>query len=197
MARRTSVEVRPHTGWAAASTLRSGVPVVEVKRLVDGHTQRFRCELVHATTSVVVLLYRLQKPRPGLPWPLLSYGFYWPRRPYLCYQFVQPSDGSEVASRFDVVGRVDLVVDPLGGGPVELRFNDLLLDLWVQPRSSSGTADELRWEDEGELHEAIESGLLSPAAIARVERARAILTRGHYRVRREVSVFAKGLAGRR
>jgi hypothetical protein len=180
VARRPAVAARPRAGragWAAAAALlRPGAPVVEVKRLVDGREQRFRCELVGATRSVAVLLYRLRRPRAGLPAPLLSYGFYWPRRPYLCYRFVRPADGVEVARRFDVVGRVELVATPAGGGPAELRFDDLVLDLWVRPGAGPRGTDELRWEDEDELREAIADGLLSPAYIARVERARATLT---------------------
>jgi len=147
-----------------------------VKRLVDGSEQRFPCELVRATLSEAVLLYRVRRSRGGLPAPLLSYGFYWPRRPYLCYRFVRPSDGVEVALRYDVVGRVELDAAPPGGGPAELRFDDLLLDLWVYPGAGQRGADERRWEDEEELREAIAAGLLTPAEVARVELARTTLT---------------------
>ena len=147
-----------------------------MKRLVDGSEQRFPCELVRATLSEAVLLYRVRRSRGGLPAPLLSYGFYWPRRPYLCYRFVRPSDGVEVALRYDVVGRVELDAAPPGGGPAELRFDDLLLDLWVYPGAGQRGADERRWEDEEELREAIAAGLLTPAEVARVELARTTLT---------------------
>ena len=204
MARRPAVAPRApraprarRAGWAAAAaSLRPGEPVVEVKRPLDGSEQRFRCELVRATPSMAVLLYRLRRPRAGLPAPLLSYGFYWPRRPYLCYRFVRPGDGVEVASRFDVVGRVELVAAPPGGGPAELRFDDLILDLWVRPGAGPRGADELRWEDEEELREALDAGLLSPADAARVERARATLTHTHRRIIRGAAASAGGLAGR-
>lgn len=179
----------PRSGWAAAAaTLRAGAPVVEVKRRVDGSEERFRCELVVATPSVAVILYRLRRSRAGLPAPLLSYGFFWPRRSYLCYRFVRPSDGVEVASRFDVVGRVELVAAPPGGGPAELRFDDLLLDLWVRPGAGPGGRDDLIWEDEEELREALASGLVTSSAGDRVERARGILIRNHRRLRAALSV---------
>ncbi len=134
---------------------------------------------MRATSSEAVLLYRMRRARAGLPAPLLSYGFYWRRRPYVCYRFVRPPGGStggvEVARRFDVVGRVQLVATPAGGGPAELRFEDLLLDLWVRRGAGPGGADELRWEDEDELRVALDGGLLSPAQAARIERARTTL----------------------
>ena len=181
--------------WAAvAASLRPGSAIVEVKRRVDGSEERYRCELVSATRSQVVILYRLRRPAWGLPAPLLSYGFFWPRRPYICYRFVRPADGAEVASRFDVVGRVELVPPPPGGGSAEVRFEDLLLDLWVRPGAGPREGDELRWEDEEEFEAALAEGRIAPEAAARVIRSREVLLRNQRRLRSMLGAELERLA---
>ncbi len=160
---------------------------------MDGSVERFRCELVRATASEAVILYRLRRPARGLPAPLLSYGFFWPRRPYICYRFVRPSDGAEVASRFDVVGSVELARSAAAGA-AEVRFEDLLLDLWVRPGAGPRGGDELRWEDEEELRSALAEGRIAPAAAARVIRAREVLLRNQRRLRSTLGAELERLA---
>ena len=191
MDRRSPVAPGRRTAWVRAwSSLRPGAPVTEVKRRLDGSEERFACELVRATPSEAVILYRLQSPAWGLPAPLLSYGFFWRRRPYICYRFVRPGDGAEVASRFDVVGRVELVPASAVEGPAEVRYEDLLLDLWVWPGDGPGGSDQLLWEDEDELEAAISAGRIGPEAAGRVRRARGILLRNQGRLR---SALAGGI----
>ncbi len=161
---------------------------------MDGSVERFRCEFVRATASEAVILYRLRRPAWGLPAPLLSYGFFWPRRPYICYRFVRPADGAEVASRFDVVGRVELVPPPPGGGSAEVRFEDLLLDLWVRPGAGPREGDELRWEDEEEFEAALAEGRIAPEAAARVIRSREVLLRNQRRLRSMLGAELERLA---
>ena len=132
--------------------------IVEVKRRLDGSEQRFDCELVQRTPSLVVVCFEMQRPAGRLD----SYGFFWPRRPYNCYHIVRPESGEAVHSRFDVLRDVDVRT------PGEVGYTDLLLDLWVGP-------DGARWEDEDDVAAAVRSGLLSDADRARIERARAVL----------------------
>ena len=191
MDRRSPVAPVRRASWARASaSLRRGAPIAEVKRRLDGSEERFGCELVRATPSEAVILYRLRSPAWGLPAPLLSYGFFWRRRPYICYRFIRPGDGAEVASRFDVVGRVELVPPSAVGGPAEVRYEDLLLDLWVWPGAGPGGSDDLLWEDEEELQAATSAGRIGPGNAGRVRRARGILLRNQGRLR---AAMAEGI----
>ncbi len=142
--------------------------VVEVKRRLDGSEQRFDCELIERTASLVIARYRFE----GELGPIDSYGCFWVRRPYLCYHMVHREDGREWVSRFDVVRDMRL-------GPTEVSYTDLLLDLWVD-------ADGARWEDEDEVEVATRAGILSTPDLERIERARDTLARRHRAVVREI-----------
>lgn len=145
--------------------------VTEVKRRLDGSEQRFACELVVQTPALVVARYRFEA-RPGFfathAGPTDSYGLFWARRLYLCYYMARPADGALLAARFDVLRDMRLE-----GG--EVRYTDLLLDLWV----AEGVA---RWEDEEDVVEAERAGRLHPADSARIARTRDVLSRSHGRV---------------
>ena len=147
--------------------------IVEVKRHLDGREQRFETELVHREPSLLVVLYRLPDGPQGA---LDSYGCYWPRRRYVCYHMVRPPGseraGEEVVTRFDVARDVEL----LDG---EVRFTDLLLDLWVE-------GGYTYWQDADEVEAALASGVLSAEDAAYIEAARQTLDRDHRRVVREV-----------
>lgn len=140
------------------------------------------------TPALVVVRYPLDEPAsaPFLealeskfgapPSPVDSYGCVWPRRPYICYHMVLREGGHEWVSRFDVVRDVHL-------GRDEVRYTDLLLDAWEWQ-------GELRWEDENEVEAAARAGLLDAAALARIDRAQALLTRRHRAVVHEVRRMA-------
>ena len=158
-----------------------GQRITEVKRRLDGSEQRFDCELVHRTPWLVAVCFRVERPPFGLSnGPIDSYGFFWRRRPYSCYHMVRPGSGEAVVTRFDVVR--DVLLD----GPGEVRWTDLLLDLWVR----GGVA---RWEDEDEVAEAVRDRLLGSADRARIAHARAVLERGHPRVTAEVRRLLRAL----
>lgn len=149
----------------------SPTTITEVKRRLDGSEQRFKCELVTRTPSLVVARYRFEA-RGGFfdshTGAVDSYGLFWARRPYLSYYMVRPTDGALLAARFDVVRDVRLEA-------TEVRYTDLLLDLWIE----GGVA---HWQDEDEVAEAERAGRLTPADRVRIGRARALLERGHTRV---------------
>jgi hypothetical protein len=147
--------------------------IIEVKRQLDGSEQRFDCELVHRSPSLVIVCYEMRRAnQPADRW-LDSYGFFWPRRPYNCYHIVRPTNGEALLSRFDVLRDVDLAT------PGEVGYTDLLLDLRVE-------RDGPRWEDDDELAEAVAGGSVTAAELAHVERARGVLDRGHGRIIAEV-----------
>ena len=147
--------------------------IVEVKRHLDGRAERFETEFVYRARGALVVLYRMPESQWG---PVYSYGCYWADRTYVCYHMVRPDDapdaGREVATRFDVARDIEIAED-------EVRFRDLLLDLVVE-----GGAP--RWEDEDEVTEAVETGLLSRADAAYVVRARRTLEQGHARIVRDI-----------
>lgn len=142
--------------------------IVEVKRKLDGSEQRFDCELIERSSSLVVARYRFEA-EVG---PVDSYGCFWARRPYLCYHMVRREDGREWVSRFDVVRDVRL-------GAQEVSYTDLLLDLWVD-------ANGARWEDDDEVEAARAAGVLGDRDLERIEHTRALLTRRHRAVVREI-----------
>lgn len=147
--------------------------VIEVKRHLDGREERFETEFVYRARGALVVLYRM----PESPWgPVDSYGCYWADRTYVCYHMVRPDiapdAGHEVVTRFDVARDIEITDD-------EVRFRDLLLDLVVV----DGVP---RWEDEDEVTEAVESGLLTRADAAYVVRARRTLEQGHARIVRDI-----------
>lgn len=149
-------------------TPRTASRITEVKRKLDGSEQRFDCELVWRTPALVVALYRFDSDIG----PIDSYGCFWARRPYLCYHMVHRAGGSEWATRFDVIRDMRLA-------PHEVRYTDLLLDLWSD-------RDGLRWEDEDEVEAAHIAGSLDKADLATIARARGVLTRRHRTAVREV-----------
>ncbi len=164
-----------------------GARIVEVKRSFDGvREQRFACELVEVRRFRVVVLFHLERDGVALE----SYGFFWVRRPYNCYYAVRAGTVEPAFVRCDVVD--DVQIDT-AVSPPEVRYRDLLLDLWLD---SSGA----RWEDETEVAAAIAAGALSAADVRRVASARAVLDGGRRRVvaevRREVVRLIAARAGR-
>ena len=147
--------------------------ITEVKRHLDGREERFETEFVYRARGALTVLYRM----PESPWgPVDSYGCYWVDRTYVCYHMVRPEGapdaGREVVTRFDVARDIEITED-------EVRFRDLLLDLVVE-----GGAPH--WEDEDEVEQAAESGLLTRADAAYVVRARRTLEQGHGRIVRDI-----------
>jgi len=142
--------------------------IVEVKRKLDGSEQRFECELIERTASLVIARYGFEA-EVG---PIDSYGCFWARRPYVCYHMVHREDGREWVSRFDVVRDVRL-------GAEEVSYTDLLLDLWVD-------AGGARWEDDDEVEAATSAGLLARGDLEQIEHARGVLTRRHRAVVRAI-----------
>ena len=158
--------------------------IIEVKRKLDGSEERFATELVHRGPSLLLVLYRIERRDASLD----SYGCFWPRRPYGCYHIVRPPGapdaGREVASRFDVLRDVEITGN-------EVRYLDLLLDLWVRVDAAGGVS--ARWEDEDEVEAALDGGLLDAAAGDYIARARRTLERRHRRVVAEIRALLRRL----
>jgi hypothetical protein len=150
--------------------------ITEVKHKLNGTVQRFDCELISHTPSLVVALYRFED-RHG---PVDSYGLFWARRPYLCY-YLAPQDRSlRPRARFDVIRDMRLGAD-------EVSYTDLILDAWVVDGA-------LRWEDEDELEEAVQSAIVSSDDLTRINHSREILARGTARIVRDVQATLASVA---
>ena len=149
--------------------------ITEVKRHVDGRTERFRCELLLRRRHVAVLRFDHERERSAggflFPSGSRSFGFFWPRRNYLLYRMTG-ADGQLIAHRYDIVEDVRL-------GEQELSYTDLLLDAWVDP------SGRLRFEDEEELADQRRRGVISSLQLTRIDRARDVLVRRHRLIERE------------
>jgi predicted RNA-binding protein associated with RNAse of E/G family len=155
----------------------SPAEVAEVKRHLDGRVERFACRLVAREPDVAVLRFDHRRRRVAggfvLPAGGRTYGFFWPRRPYVLYRITGP-DGALILQRFDVVEGVRL-------GEREVSYLDLLLDVLVDP------SGHVRVEDEDHVADYARRGLLSKARRARIERATAVLLRRHTAIEREAA----------
>jgi predicted RNA-binding protein associated with RNAse of E/G family len=149
--------------------------VTEVKRHLDGRVERFSCVLVAREPHIAVLRFDHQRRlvAGGAVFPAggRTYGFFWPRRPYVLYRITGPG-GALILHRFDVVEDVRL-------GEREVSYLDLLLDVLVDPSGN------VRVEDEDDVAEYARRGLLSDARQARIERAKAVLLGRHAAIERE------------
>lgn len=151
-----------------------GPDYTETKRTLDGREQRFATRLLLRTPNVVAVRYDFTVTTPitvsGFVIPPASHstGFFWRGRAYDLYHIAR-ADGTPIADRFDVVEQVRI-------GAAGVAFTDLLLDLWVSPLG------EARFEDEDEVEEAHERGLIDEQQRALIRRTAQHLARQHKRV---------------
>ncbi|MGE3075408.1 MAG: hypothetical protein AB7N24_16755 [Dehalococcoidia bacterium] len=145
-------------------------PFRERKVKLDGSVHDYETELVHRDGRVVIVKFVMTRgggpPRLPVVVPAgsVSYGFFWPRRPYNLYRWIG-IDGALIAHRFDALA--DVRVDDEG-----VTYRDLLLDWWAFPD------DTLIEEDRDELEEAIANGAISAADAERAnEAARQLFSR--------------------
>ncbi len=135
------------------------VPFHERKLKSDGTLHEYATELVHCDKTVVIVKFVMTRaggpPRLPIAVPAgtISYGYFWPRRPYNVYRWISP-EGSILAHRFDAVTAVNVT-------PAAVDYRDLALDWWALP---DGTLIE---EDRDELEAAVQGGQIS-AADARI-----------------------------
>lgn len=151
--------------------------ITEVKRQLDGREECFELKLVLRRTHLLIAEYRFKKTLLAdgftLPRGARSYGFFWPRRPYIMYRMLDAS-GSLIANRFDVVEDVRLAERTV-------TYTDLFLDLWVGP---DGTP---HLEDQDEVTDAARDGLLSRSQLNRIEKTKELLLRRHWVIAREAA----------
>lgn len=128
---------------------------LERKRKTDGTVLDYETELVHRDQTVVIVKFMMTRgggpPRlpVAVPAGSVSYGYFWPRRPYNVYRWLAPG-GELIAHRFDAVTAVKV-------SESAVEYRDLILDWWAFP---DGTLSE---EDRDELDAAIASGAITAA----------------------------------
>jgi hypothetical protein len=146
----------------------------EIKHTLDGREQSFETALIAATPRLAIVRFDFTGSTyanaGGFSIPPGSYttGFFWRDRTYNLYHICH-ADGSPIADRFDVIEGVRI-------RPDRVQFTDLLLDLWVSPLGES------RFEDEDEVQDYRERGLLTDRQFATIERTGRYLNRNHLRI---------------
>ncbi|MEO8541648.1 MAG: DUF402 domain-containing protein [bacterium] len=133
----------------------SAFPFLERKRKADGTVHDYETELIHRDKTVVIVKFEMTRaggpPRLPVVVPAgsVSYGYFWPKRPYNVYRWFAP-DGSLIAHRFDAVTDVRI-------SDSSVEYRDLILDWWAFPDGS------LIEEDHDELDEAAAAKTISDA----------------------------------
>lgn len=139
----------------------------ERKRSLSGAERTFDCEPIAVTPRLAVVRFVFTAPLTagGNTFAAGGYteGFFWRDRNYNLYHIVS-REGASIADRFDVVDRVRI-------RPDGVRYDDLLLDVWLY------AGGRVVVEDEDEVEEAIRTGRLSPHRIAIIARTRSLLVR--------------------
>ena len=172
---------RQHTAGPTPDA--SSQPFTERKHKPGGEVQSFPVTLIHRSPGLAVVRFVLPGPSsPRIPLRLaagtLSDGYFWARRPYSVYRFQAPG-GPPLGHRFDAVGDVRISAEAVD-------YWDLALDWWA---FADGTLIE---EDRDELTALAAAGVLSPADLARANRAaRAVSSRYRHIIDECAAIEAK------
>ena len=142
-------------------------PFREVKRTLGGKERVYDCEALHSSPRLAIARFEFTKSLVAgeTTFPVQAYtlGFFWRGRHYNLYHSLT-AGGELIADRFDIVDHVRIHA----GG---VRYDDLLLDIWLYPDG------RIAVEDEDELEAAVATGQLSPARQQIITRTRALLLR--------------------
>lgn len=156
--------------------------ITEVKRHLDGREERFVCDVIELEPERAIVRFEWKRARPLRDGPVfipagksVTRAYFWAGRHYLLYRMMDLR-GSLLGHRFDVSDDVRILPKQR-----EIRWTDLLLDLWVDPRG------EIHVLDEDEVAEAHAAGLLTGRQRAIVEETRAHLLGSYRRILVETS----------
>ncbi len=159
-----------------------GTPWVERKRKPDGGERRYPVRLEFASPALLVVSYEMRQGGAVFGTPIdippgsVSYGYFWPSRPYAVYRMRQ--GGRVIAHRFDAVAAVRVREG-------EVSYRDLALDWWLTP------AGELIEEDREEFEALREAGAFRPSDIAAVARAERVIARAADRLLPELAALER------
>lgn len=150
-------------------------PIKEVKRHKNKPDESFLCSALLSSAEYTVLWYRA--PRPGtvedilLPAGTYTVAHYWQQRGYVLWRMFYPC-GSLAGSLFHICSQVTLM-------PSEVRYLDLILDIWVSPSKI------VRVLDEDELAVCREQGLISDPEQRWIETQKCTILFNHTRIIQE------------
>jgi len=174
----------------AGTAADSGVfPFRERKRKVTGEVLDYETQLVHQDAQVTMVSFEMKQgggpPRLPIEVPAgsVSYGYFWPRRPFILYRWVGP-DGALLAHRLDAVTEVRVSASGV-------EYRDLVLDWWAFP---DGTLIE---EDRDELEDALAAGTISTKDAERAEESARLVFSRYRHIIDEVERLERRWVGRR
>lgn len=110
----------------------------EKKRCINGQEREYECRLLYLDDEVAIVVYPIRRHwsvgslmlRPGM----ISYGFFWKRRPYVLYKWFDER-GEKAGDYFSVAQSIEV-------HPQEVMWKDLVLDLLVLPEGKIEVLDE-------------------------------------------------------
>ncbi len=112
--------------------------ITEIKTTLFGERKEFNCELLHATATEAVVIYRMpaayQLEDILLPRGTLSVGYFWQDKPYNAYHWVDERQDT-LALYFNVCDRTRIGVDAI-------EWRDLVVDVLITPDQRCRVLDE-------------------------------------------------------
>lgn len=155
--------------------------ITEIKRHLDGREERFQCDVLtlRADRAVVRFEFHQDDPRRDGPFYLpagtiVTHAYFWEDRHYLVYKLMG-SDGTLYGHRFDVCEHVHI-----SRARKEVRWTDLMLDLWIDAKGAIYPLDE------DEVERAHARGWLTQRQLEIIEETKAHVLEGYRRILREI-----------
>jgi predicted RNA-binding protein associated with RNAse of E/G family len=153
----------------------------EVKRTIAGVERLYDCQSIAVSSRMAAVRFVFTRPLKvaGRTFEPGGYteGFFWRARHYNLYHIVS-AGGEPILDRFDIIDRVKI-------RPGGVSYDDLLLDILIYADG------RVVIEDEDELQEALQSGLVDKRRLALIRRTETLLlTRGHQIVERALAELA-------
>jgi predicted RNA-binding protein associated with RNAse of E/G family len=149
-------------------------PCKEKKRFLSGIEVTYNCELVALCSQFGILKYLVERQQQigslALWSGTVSYGFYWPDRPYILYKWFK-KNGNAVGDYFSLADSVTLTAQ-------EFSWRDLVVDILVLPTG------EIEVLDENEIPESLDERLR-----AYIESVKQMLLRNYRAVVRETTTI--------
>lgn len=112
--------------------------ITEIKTTLFGERKEFNCELLHATATEAVVIYRMpaayQLEDILLPRGTRSLGYFWQHKPYNAYHWVDEQQNT-LALYFNVCDRTRIGVDVI-------EWRDLVVDVLITPDQRCRVLDE-------------------------------------------------------
>lgn len=146
---------------------RHAMTITEIKRHLDGREERYECELLLRTDDAALVRFGFHQDEPREDGPfqlpsgeIVTLAAFWEGHPYLIYRLTDENDRL-IGHRFDVCEAVHI--------DDEIRYTDLLLDVWI-PRDGN-----IYVLDADEIEDARSSGLMDERQVAFVDRVRQYL----------------------